>query len=476
MKTLILGFGGPSPARGHVGLEVARGLYVAVGDPDVDIIEAQDGDLDLLDLIAGYDKAVVVDCVRVSEGEIGAIDVQGGVRTQDPFVLREFSLQQGEVFQIEKAKRGLTNINSTRLFEYVYLEVSTVNNRPFLTIRLKERPSQLVRLGLRVDNERNLQGLVDVRDENFQGFGTELGFLLAGGQRNLDAVLEYKVRRLFDTYLTVGVSGFYRTLNSSVYADAPGQRENHWDRKRVGEYRDIRYGGVLTFGTHLERLGDATAELVMENARIKSLENAETLEERYQLAMVRFGTVVDTKDSYPFPGKGVGLRLSYEFAIQGLGSDISYNSLSLMYESFASWGTRFTFHPKFTLGFADKTMPLSQQFRLGGQDSFFGLREDDQRGRQLLVVNLELRYLLPIRLLFDTYIRARYDMGTISANPEEIKFSTLRHGIGAEVAFRTPVGPAVLGAGQSFYFSKDLPQNPIQQGPLLFYFMIGYQL
>jgi len=52
---------------------VARGLYVAVGDPDVDIIEAQDGDLDLLDLIAGYDKAVVVDCVRVSEGEIGEL-------------------------------------------------------------------------------------------------------------------------------------------------------------------------------------------------------------------------------------------------------------------------------------------------------------------------------------------------------------------------------------------------------------------
>jgi hydrogenase maturation protease len=77
MKTLILGFGGPSPARGHVGLEVARGLYVAVGDPDVDIIEVEAGDLDLLELIAGYDKAVVVDCIRVSEGEIGELQKLG---------------------------------------------------------------------------------------------------------------------------------------------------------------------------------------------------------------------------------------------------------------------------------------------------------------------------------------------------------------------------------------------------------------
>lgn len=77
MKTLILGLGGPSPARGHVGLEVARGLYAAVGDPDVDIIEIEAGDLDLLDLIAGYDKAIVVDCIRVSEGEIGELQKLG---------------------------------------------------------------------------------------------------------------------------------------------------------------------------------------------------------------------------------------------------------------------------------------------------------------------------------------------------------------------------------------------------------------
>jgi len=425
---------------------------------------------------ARFDRSTGALYIRLSEGEIGAIDVQGGVRTQDTFIMREFPLQQGDVFQIEKAKRGLTNINSTRLFEYVYLEVSHANDRPLLTIRLKERPSQLVRLGVRVDNERNLQGLIDVRDENFHGIGTELGFLLAGGQRNLDAALEYKSRRLFDTYLTFGISALYQTRNTFMYTDATDQPENHWDRKRVGEYRDIRYGATFAFGAHLERLGDAMVELIVVNSRIKNLENAESLEERNQMSIVRIGTLVDTKDSYPFPAKGVGLRLWYEFAFEGLGSDVGYNSLSMMYESYASWGRRFTFHPRFTVGFADKTMPLSQQFSLGGQGSFFGLRDDDQRGRQLLLLNVEIQYFLPIRLVFDTYVRVRYDLGTISANPEEIKFSALRHGLGGEIAFRTPLGPAVMGVGKSFYFSKNLPENPVQQGPWLFYFMIGYQL
>jgi NTE family protein len=425
---------------------------------------------------AAFDRTSGVLGLTVYEGEIHSLSVEGGVRTQDPFVMKEFPLSVGDVFEISKAQSGLANLSSTGLFEYVYLEVSEPGGRPALTIRLRERPSQLMRLGLRVDNERNLQGLIDIRDENFHGIGTQLGFLVAGGQRNLDMTLSYDSRRMFNTYLTFGVSGFYRTYNSYVYTDAVNQPENHWDRVQSGEYKDIRYGGMITFGTQLEKLGEAAADFTLQNVRLESLDRTEYLEERYQLSLVRIRTTVDTKDSYPFPNTGVGLQLAYEFAFQGLGSDISYNALSMVYESFTSLGSHFTFHPKATLGFADRTMPLSQQYRLGGMDSFFGLREDDQRGRQLLLVNLEFRYFLPVRFVFDTYFRVRYDLGTISAEPEQIKFSLLRHGIGAELAWRTPLGPARFGAGTSFYFSKDLPENPIQQGPLLFYFMIGYQL
>jgi len=73
MKTLILDLGAPAPSRARVGVEVARGLHAVVGDPDVHIVEAEAGDLDLLQLFAGYDKAVVVDSVRASEGEIGEL-------------------------------------------------------------------------------------------------------------------------------------------------------------------------------------------------------------------------------------------------------------------------------------------------------------------------------------------------------------------------------------------------------------------
>jgi hydrogenase maturation protease len=73
MRTLILGLGSQSFEGQRVGLEVARGLYAMLADPDVDIVEAYDVTMDLFDLAAGYDKVVVVDCIRSGEGDVGEL-------------------------------------------------------------------------------------------------------------------------------------------------------------------------------------------------------------------------------------------------------------------------------------------------------------------------------------------------------------------------------------------------------------------
>jgi NTE family protein len=413
--------------------------------------------------------------VTFNEGRIRSLNVQGGIRTRDSYVLSEFPLEPGMVFQIDRAKQGLTNLNSSGLFEYVYLEV-THRQQAMLTIRLRERPSQLVRLGMRADSERKLQGSIDVRDENFRGSATELGLLLLGGERNMEMVLDYRARKLFSTSMTFSTSIYLKSWDSFRYVDAPPPAENRWERLQAGEYRELRYGASLSLGSQLERLGNASIDFIFERARVKNLSQAEDLTEDNRITMVRLSTVLDTKDRYHFSTTGVGLRLSYEFALERLGGTVGYNAVRVNYETFSSLSHRLTFHPRLQVGFADKTMPLTQQFRLGGRETFFGLREDDRRGRQVLLINGELRYLLPVRVLFDTYLSVRYDLGTISAVPEELKFKNFIHGIGGEIAFDTPIGPAMFGAGKSFFLSKNLPDNPVQQGPLLFYFSLGYQL
>ena len=94
----------------------------------------------------------------------------------------------------------------------------------------------------------------------------------------------------------------------------------------------------------------------------------------------------------------------------------------------------------------------------------------------MLAFNFEFQYRLPVQFVFETYLRFRYDLATISAIPEQIKFAAFRHGLGAELALDTPVGQAALGAGNSFYFEQGIKENSIKRGPLLLYLTLGYDL
>lgn len=414
--------------------------------------------------------------LTIQEGVISAIRIEGGKRTSDSYIRSEFPLREGELFDVAKAEQGLTNISSSGIFEYVYLEVSYQNRKPILTIRLGERPAQLVRLGVRVDNERQFQGSLDIRDENFRGSATELGFTFLGGTRNLEASIDYRARRPFGIPLTFGAGVFARYWDSFAYRDALPPGPNRWEREQSGEYRERHYGAVISAGTQIERLGTMSADLRYEQASVRNLSLAPVSEEDDKLFIVKVGTVIDTKNRSHFSTEGIGLLFSYEFAFPAFGGTTRYTSVSVSYESFSTIGGRFTFHPQFILGFADKTMPLSQQFRMGGRRSFFGLREDDRRGRQIVLAKAEFRYFLPVRILFDTYLHLRYDLGALEAVAEDLKPKSFLHGIGAEIALDTPIGPAAVGIGKSFYFGRDLPENPIQQGPFLFYFSLGYQL
>jgi NTE family protein len=58
--------------------------------------------------------------------------------------------------------------------------------------------------------------------------------------------------------------------------------------------------------------------------------------------------------------------------------------------------------------------------------------------------------------------------------PEEMKLDNFRHGVGLDLSFDTPIGPASFSLGKSFYFREN--PNGVVKGPTLFYFSIGKKL
>lgn len=122
MKTLILGLGNPGFAGERMGLDVARGLHAALSDPYIDIVEIPASEIDLLGVVAGYRKVVIVDCVQGGDGDIGELRRLG---------LDDLELVDGHVSEYGTEYRatveipGLDNVSMPQEISVYAIEVGT---------------------------------------------------------------------------------------------------------------------------------------------------------------------------------------------------------------------------------------------------------------------------------------------------------------------------------------------------------------
>ncbi|MCX6164631.1 MAG: BamA/TamA family outer membrane protein, partial [Ignavibacteriae bacterium] len=287
---------------------------------------------------------------------------------------------------------------------------------------------------------------------------------------------EFKSNRFFSTYFTYNLSFYYKFLDISNYSQIKNFEDNTYSRNFLGECRDTKYGGSFLLGTQVGRIGTVYAQLAYEKFSRNLMQGEIPAESDFKTIKFKFGGKIDTQDKYPFPTKGSMINYYYESSQKIVAENVSYSRLLFDFEHSITIGKINTIRPRFIFGFADKTTPLMEHFSLGGENSFYGMLENELRGRQLLTASLEYRILIPYKLFFDTYLSARYDLGQIWDNAEDIRFKDLRHGIGFSAMFNTPIGKASFSVGRSFLVNKGLTQESFMFGPYTFYFSIGYDL
>ena len=73
VKTLILGIGNPILSDDGVGLCVAKAVKDRLNRPDITVMETSVTGLDFLDLLTGYDRAIIIDAIQTRQGEIGQV-------------------------------------------------------------------------------------------------------------------------------------------------------------------------------------------------------------------------------------------------------------------------------------------------------------------------------------------------------------------------------------------------------------------
>ncbi|MCX6121115.1 MAG: BamA/TamA family outer membrane protein [Ignavibacteriales bacterium] len=432
------------------------------------------------------DSSSATATVMLDEGTIYRIDIYGTKKSRDWIIWRELPFKEQSLFNISQVSKGISNLYGTSLFEQILVTThheDSTGKLNIITIKARERSTELIRFGLRVDNERNIQPSIDIRDENLFGTGAETGLLIGGGTRNQTYLGELKAIRLFNSYLTFGFKGYILIRDVNVYDDVLSSDPYLFERDKIGEYREVRKGGLVSFGTQLERLGTVTVEGRLERHNVYNIynqtfniNNQPFVNQEYNISSIRFGTNIDTQDKLPYPTDGIVINFSYESALIKVVNAVGFTKMFFSYEKYQTIIKNHTLHPRIMIGVADETLPISEEFSLGGQENFFGFREDNARGKQLMVASLEYQYKLPFSIFFDTYFKTRYDLGAVWSKTQEMRLEDFKHGIGITLGLDTPIGPADFSLGRSFYLRTDLLHHPVSFGPFVLYFSVGYPI
>jgi len=123
-RTLILGLGNPILSDDAVGLQVARCLKVELaGDPWVEVDEDFNGGLRLMERLAGYDRAVIVDAI-VSGAAPGTVHLlsAGGMPTQRTVCAHDVSLPTA----LAMGRRGGLSLPETAEIHVIAIEAADV--------------------------------------------------------------------------------------------------------------------------------------------------------------------------------------------------------------------------------------------------------------------------------------------------------------------------------------------------------------
>lgn len=370
--------------------------------------------------------------IEIDEARIKSINIEDNIVTKDWFVRSYFPLKRNEPYSTKRASEGLRNIYGTDLFERVTVDALPSDDGVVVHIKVKEKHSGRLRFGWHWDDEYNSEEFIELLNDNFAGIGLEYKLHARLAPRRKNYFFSFKADRIFKTYLTSKFKIYHTEFRRKSYNsnDIP-----------VGFTDEKKDGIQVSIGQQIERLGTVTANLTFEELNIFDSET--NLTAKFGLRKLTFESLFENFDQLPFPHSGSKHVFSLEFTGKFFGGDVDFTKFYTSLESYFSAGKRLTYHPRLALGASRSGLPVSEQFYLGGIDSFTGFRTDQLSGDKMFIFSNELRINLPLNL----YLTTRYDLGEVYISTDQIKLRNLRNAVGVSISMDSPIGPFVFGYG-----------------------------
>ena len=385
--------------------------------------------------------------VRVGEGTIEAIRFDGLRKTREVVVRRYLTVQPGEVFNLNQLNRDLQRIFDLGLFESVRAQPQpgTTPDSAVIVIEVKEARTGQLGFGLGYSSVDGLLGFLEFRDRNWQGLGQTLAVRVERGVQpgatNLNYEISFNEPFLDDARDVLDISLFSRTSTELEYIG--NSLNSRFQLQRTGSFAQLArpLDATTSLSVRLRSELASITPLPVDPNNPSSPANPPSLFSPGRVVSLGVSATRDTRNDRFAPISGAKAVLTTEVALKPLGSDFAFTKYIVEYQQFLPVGSASTFLIRFLGGTASGTLPLQEQFLLGGPSTVRAYGAGRFRGDTVLVTNVEFRFPLGsiLEFLGDMQGIVFADAGTYRLSPAPFADPVSGYGVG--IAVKTPVGP-----------------------------------
>ncbi len=401
--------------------------------------------------------------VKIIEGVIESIALDGNLATRDYVILREIDTRPGDILNEKLLAKDLRRVFNLGFFSELTpnFEPGSSPEKIVLVLKMKEAKTNTINFGGGYGEREGWFGFVDTSLNNL--FGTGHGTMVRAqwGTTITTYQLKYYYPWFMTDYFGPRAALTYRVWNTSG-PDVYGVEVQ--DALRIGW--DVALSRPFAeYFSHSLSLGSETV-IPIEDSTVT---NAVTFEQ-YSSDFIGYNISYDTRDFWMNPTEGMFHTISIKKGWKKTNNiTTNYTKLGLELNDFIKLGVNqvLAFHTGTGAGYGD--VPLGELYWCGGANTVRGYFPSEAvLGVRKLIFNLEYRY--TFNEMFQGV--AFYDFGNAwgevidgTASGGAPDFSQFMSGRGVGLRLNTPMGPIRLdyGIGDSRSFGEGVVHFSIGQ-------------
>lgn len=387
--------------------------------------------------------------LKINEGVLEGYKVKGNTKTKDYVILREMRQKVGEPFNSKKARRSMQRVYNLGFFEDVNIKMNpgVEPNAVIMELDVKEKRTGTFGIGAGYSTADGVIGMVSVGDTNFRGTGdaVSITYERSGNAKDAHGFTFAWRHPYLDKKETVGTLRIYnRTYEYSDY-DTNGNLKESYMRKYAGG--EITLGrpvseystNYITFRNRTDsyvrhtkngNMGDRSNDWAWRNSNFGTTRS------------VTFEHVTDTRDNIYNPTEGGRVSLSAEVA--GLGGDFNFQKATIEDQRYFKVGHAQVIAVRGKYGLGNGEISEFNQFKVGGQNSLRGYRDDQYRGDHMILATVEYRFPIVSKVQGAIFT----DWGGAWFDDFMPKSGAIHGSVGVGLALNTPLGPLRLDYGR----------------------------